>query len=74
MCNFHRFGGPQVLKTLTKQWEIDTAHNDKKVLKKKKTFILESVIFVRPVARQKSEDYKLRMILKVAYCETLGEI
>ena len=34
---------------------------------KKKTFNPESVIFVRPVARQTSGIYTLRMIMKVAY-------
>ena len=49
--------------------QINTAHDDKKVLKKEKNiFILGSVIFVRPVARQKSGNYKLRIIVKVAYC------
>ena len=40
------------LVTLIKQWEVNTAHDDEKTLKKKKkTLIPESVIFVRPVAR-----------------------
>ena len=34
---------------------------------KKKTFNPESVIFGRPVARQTSGNYTLRMIMKVAY-------
>ena len=61
--------------TLTKQWEINTAHDDKKVLKKEKNIlILESMIFVRPVARQKSGNYKLRMIVKVAYSLRLRRV
>ena len=57
--------------TLTKQWEINNAHDDKKILKKEKnTFILERVIFVRPVARQKSRNCTLRMIVKVVYWQT----
>ena len=76
VCNFHCIEGPQVLKIsrnlviLIKQWEINTAQNDKKTLKKEKnTFIPESVIFVRPVASQKSGNYRQRMIVKVAYRE-----
>ena len=47
VCNFHCFGGPEVLKisknlvTLTKQWEIKTAHDDEKTLQnEKKNFYL----------------------------------
>ena len=39
MCNFHCFGGPQYLTEScdpTKQWEINNAHDNKKILKKEK--------------------------------------
>ena len=69
----HCFGGPQVLQiswnpaVLTKQWEISTAHDYKKTLKKfKNNFNPETLIFVKPVARQNSGIYTLRIIKKVA--------
>ena len=46
------------LVTLTKQWEINNAHDDKKIFKKEKnTFILKSVISVRPVAPPKEQEF-----------------
>ena len=68
------FGGTHVLQisqnllTLTNQWEINNAHDDEKTLKKEKNiFIPESVILVKPAARQNSGIYTLCMIAKVAY-------
>ena len=63
------------LVTLTKQWEINTARDDEKLdleKRKNKTFILESVIFVTLNARQKSGNYTLRMIVKVAWYDLYG--
>ena len=62
------------LKNLTESCDPDKRMRSKhsaqgKTLKKgkKNSFSPESVIFVKPVARRKSGNYTLRMIMKVAY-------